>query len=100
MGSAAHMAYLLNWDRVFRQGVGIALLNHLLPDESIPLAMLDLGCGVGDWTLEVACRYPTLAIIGVDRCADAIAHARAQATTRGAYNVTYAVMDARTPLGF
>jgi ubiquinone/menaquinone biosynthesis C-methylase UbiE len=78
----------------------MALLNHLILDESIPFAMLDLGCGVGDWTLEVACQYPALAITGVDRCADAIAYARVQALTRGAGNVTFTVMDARTSLGF
>ena len=100
MGSAAHMAYLMSRERLFRQMVGKALLHHLIPEERIPLAMLDLGCGSGGWTLEVARQYPTLTITGVDHRADAIAHARAQATTRGVYNVTYAVMDARTSLGF
>jgi ubiquinone/menaquinone biosynthesis C-methylase UbiE len=100
MGSAAHMAYLLSWECVFRQEMGTALLKSLALDKSTPRAMLDIGCGVGDWTLEVACQYPILTITGIDRCGDAIAHARAQALIRGADNVTFTVRDASRFLGF
>ncbi|MGS0466746.1 methyltransferase domain-containing protein [Cobetia marina] len=38
-------------------------LPTTLPDAAV---VLDLGCGPGQWTRELACRYPTARCLGLD----------------------------------
>src|SRR5262245_41174215 len=60
---------------------------------------LDLGCGGGDVTLEIARRVgPAGSVLGIDREADVLAIARAEATEAGLANVEYHQADALDPL--
>lgn len=56
--------------------------------------VLDLGCGPGSITIDIAGRVGTGHVIGVDRDAGVLAHARALAADRGVGNVDFRVMDA------
>jgi len=63
--------------------------------------LLDLGCGVGDWVLDVARQYPTVAsVTGVDTSHRMIAYAQAQATTLNLSNALFQVMNILEPLAF
>lgn len=57
---------------------------------------LDLGCGEGQFTLELARRHPRVRVTGMD--VDAAAVAKALANSRDVANVEFAVYDAREPL--
>ncbi len=62
---------------------------HLEPGRS----MLDLGCGPGEITCELARRFPASRIVGVDHSATAIDRARRTAGERGLTNVTFETAD-------
>jgi SAM-dependent methyltransferase len=59
-------------------------------------AVLDVGCGEGQYALRVVERYPKVQVLGVDVTADAIAAARQMAAGRP--NLRFAVHDLRGPL--
>jgi SAM-dependent methyltransferase len=64
----------------------------------IPTAgtVLDLGCGPGEITCELARRYPHLSFIGIDHSGRAIERARANADRLGLNNARFEVGDAET----
>ncbi len=63
--------------------------------------VLDVGCGTGEWLLNVAQIYPTLSLFGVDVSRSMIEYARAQAEARGMTNrVEFRVMDTLRMLEF
>jgi ubiquinone/menaquinone biosynthesis C-methylase UbiE len=94
----ATLAYLVKVEHLFRQAIGTEWLTLLGLEEHTSYTLLDIGCGVGGWTLDVACRYRTMAVTGIDRNRSAIAYARTQALVRQVSNVTFMVMDAGLPL--
>lgn len=53
--------------------------------------ILDVGCGPGSITLEVAERFPKAAVTGVDREASQLEIARSGAAARGLENVSFAL---------
>jgi SAM-dependent methyltransferase len=59
-------------------------------------SVLDVGCGEGLFTREIARRYPNAQVVGIDVDAEAVA----VATARGAHvpNVRFMVHDVRQPL--
>ena len=62
--------------------------------------VLDLGCGPGEITCELARRHPSLAFLGLDHSAQAIRRATANAARLGLRNVRFEVGDAeRLPAG-
>jgi SAM-dependent methyltransferase len=62
--------------------------------------VLDLGCGPGEITCELARRHPSLAFLGLDHSAQAIRRATANASRLGLRNVRFEVGDAeRLPAG-
>ncbi len=65
------------------------LLAHLAPDATI----LDLGCGPGTITVDLAERVPGGRVLGVDREPAVLEQARALARERDARNVDFAVGD-------
>jgi len=55
--------------------------------------VLDAGCGRGRALLAMAERCPESRFLGLDLCADAIAHAREQAAARGLDNIAFETAD-------
>lgn len=61
------------------------------------MRVLDLGCGAGDVTFEVAAMVgPGGSVVGVDRSADALGWAARRARTRGATNIDFLQDDVET----
>ncbi|KAJ6442625.1 ubiE/COQ5 methyltransferase [Purpureocillium lavendulum] len=65
------------------------LLPHLRPDMTI----LDVGCGPGSITIDLARLVPQGHVTGVEYVADPLDGARALAASQGVGNVTFAVAD-------
>jgi ubiquinone/menaquinone biosynthesis C-methylase UbiE len=68
------------------------LLGHLDPG----LSLLDIGCGPGTLTADLATRVAPGRVLGVDTAAEAISAARDHARDQGASNVEVAVGDFRS----
>jgi SAM-dependent methyltransferase len=66
------------------------LIPHLNPGINV----LDVGCGPGGLSLEIASRLRPGELTGVDREAKSIEHAKALASERGVENATFKVSDA------
>jgi SAM-dependent methyltransferase len=85
------------------QSVLSSLESHVLP--LVPgltdrlargLAVLDAGCGRGRILTRLAELYPKSRFVGIDLSADAIAHARTQATAARLKNLEFVVADLGT----
>lgn len=63
-------------------------------------SILDIGCGGGHWSLEIALRNPSARIIGFDINERAIQHANSLATLIGLSNVKFYCSSATQPLPF
>ena len=71
------------------------------PDVAHMYRILDVGCGTGGWSIEVAKTYPHISVIGIDISNAMIDNARAQAAERQvADRVEFRVMDALQRLEF
>lgn len=66
------------------------VLAHLVDGMSI----LDVGCGPGSITVDLAERFPGSHVVGIDASAEVIAQATALAHERGVTNVSFRVEDA------
>ena len=66
------------------------LLPHLAPG----LDLLDVGCGPGTITLDLARAVAPGRVVGIDAVAEPLVAARADAAAAGIETVTYAVGDA------
>ncbi|MFI9202084.1 class I SAM-dependent methyltransferase [Streptomyces sp. NPDC053048] len=71
------------------------LLPHLEPHHRI----LDIGCGPGSITADLAALVPHGHVTGLDAAEDVLAHARVAARQRGVRNVDFTTGDVRA-LGF
>jgi SAM-dependent methyltransferase len=73
-----------------------------LVEPALPAAgkVVDLGCGPGEITCELAARRPDLSFFGVDHSAAAVAKAHANKSRRGVSNVQFECRDVEsyTPL--
>lgn len=85
------------------QTVVSVLFSHILPlvpgaEERLErgTSLLDLGSGRGLALLALAERFPRSRFVGLDLSTEAIAFARAQATSRGLENIEFAVRDLST----
>ncbi len=96
--SGAEMTRLINQDRFITEAMG-----GLFPERSDIDAMhaiLDLGCGPGQWVRDVAYEYPKIAVTGIDISDIMIEYARAHARVQGLDNAHFQVMDITKPLEF
>jgi len=62
--------------------------------------ILDIGCGPGEWALEVARSFPAKQIIGIDSSNLMINYVRYITESQGVLNAQFQLMDARQPLVF
>lgn len=93
----AEMARLVRQARMLSEQLGLFPMGLQLEQMH---TILDIGCGPGEWALEIAQRFPELQLIGVDISERMIAYAQYCARDRGLSNVQFQVMDARQPLAF
>lgn len=59
-----------------------------------PQSILDVGCGGGHFTIQLARRYPNAQVVGIDISPDAIEYAKKQAEQSRVYNVSFEVSGA------
>jgi ubiquinone/menaquinone biosynthesis C-methylase UbiE len=62
--------------------------------------ILDIGCGPGDWVLEVAREHPDIEVIGVDTSQTMLTEAASHAHARGYTNARFLQVDATEPMDF
>ena len=96
--NAAEMARLTVQDRLTTKAMG-----GLFPEQadlSSIRAILDIACGPGGWTIDVAEAYPEKRLTGIDISRLMIEYAKAQTRAKGLTNVSFQVMDALKPLEF
>jgi SAM-dependent methyltransferase len=67
---------------------------YLIPEISAGQTVLDVGCGPGTITVDLAERVAPGSVVGIDASADIIAQASRYAADRGIQNVTFATGDA------
>jgi len=94
----AETARIIEQSKLFTQAMG-----GLIPDEldvSSVRRVLDLGCGPGQWTGDVAFEYPEWEVVGVDINATMIEYAHAVARSQGRPNISFESMDLTHPLAF
>jgi SAM-dependent methyltransferase len=70
--------------------------DHVEPLMPAAGTVLDVGCGPGEITCELARRWPALSFFGIDHSAAAIARATEHAARLGLANVRFAVGDAES----
>ena len=97
--SGAEMARLIDQDHLINQGMG-GLLSERSNDFSGIHRILDIGCGPGGWTLEIAFAHPEIEVIGFDISQAMIDYARTRARVQGLHNASFYVMDMMQPLDF
>lgn len=97
--STTEMVRLINQERLMTQGMG-----GIFPERSGDLegidTILDIGCGPGGWTLDVAHQYQHKRVIGIDISTTMIEYARALAFSQHLDNAEFHVMDAHIPTSF
>ena len=95
--NVAEMARLIRQARTLSEHLGI------LPAQIQPVPgsrILDIGCGPGEWTLEIARRFPGSRVVGIDISDRMIEYARYIAREQEIPNVRFEIIDARQPLAF
>ncbi len=86
-------------DRMITAGMGGVLPEQA--DSTVFRRMLDVGCGTGNWLLEVAQTYPEVSLVGIDIGQRMVRCARSQAKVHQIHDrVEFHVMDVLGPLGF
>lgn len=85
------IARLVQQDYLFASGMGGLFPRQI--DLSCVHRVLDLACGPGGWTLEVARTYPKLQVVGIDASNHMIEYAQAQAWVQQMKNVEFRRMN-------
>jgi ubiquinone/menaquinone biosynthesis C-methylase UbiE len=96
--SAAEMARLINQERQLTQAMGGVFTE--VPNVAGLRNVLDVACGPGGWTLDVAFAYPQIEVAGIDISRTMIDYANARARTQQLPNASFGVMDITQPLDF
>ncbi|GHO42776.1 class I SAM-dependent methyltransferase [Ktedonospora formicarum] len=96
----AEMVRLMRQDRLLSKGMG-GLFPEL--DNQLPSSydrIIDIGCGPGDWVLNVAYEYPEVEVVGIDISKLMIHYARDQAKTMERENAIFMEGNVLQPLPF
>src|SRR5438552_2888090 len=96
--NVAEMIRLLDQDRMVTK-----LMGGLFPERNDLDGIeriLDIGCGPGGWTQEVAFASPEIEVVGIDISQTIISYAQVQAEVQGLRNAHFQLMDATQPLAF
>src|SRR2546429_9251440 len=97
--SEMELTRLIEQSRVVSLAVGDLLPPSL--DPSTLHRVLDIGCGPGDWCVEVAEMFPSCEVLGIDSSRKMVEYAKAQAQSRNVTNVQFQVTHAlHTPYDF
>jgi ubiquinone/menaquinone biosynthesis C-methylase UbiE len=96
--SPAEMARLINQDRLMTEAQGGALAD--IPTLPTKAQVLDIACGPGGWSLDLAHFHPAMKVLGIDISKDMIDYAQAQAKVQKQKTTLFYVMDAMQPLLF
>lgn len=96
--NATEMARLIKQDRFITQVMG-GLFAERSDIESMR-SILDLGCGPGQWVLDVAFAYPNADVAGIDISDIMVKYADARARSQGLSNTSFGMMDITAPLDF
>ncbi|RAQ98509.1 hypothetical protein A4R35_23405 [Thermogemmatispora tikiterensis] len=84
---------LTQLERLLLEGLGNALAEEELPPDGG--RVLDLACGAGNWSLELAFQYPGVEVLGIDSHPELIERARVQAWARNLEHVSFQVVTGR-----
>jgi len=95
--NVAEMARLVRQARLLSEHLGLFPADLQLEQKH---DILDIGCGPGEWVLEIGRRFPASRVVGIDISERMIAYAQYCARDREISNVQFQVMDARQPLAF
>jgi ubiquinone/menaquinone biosynthesis C-methylase UbiE len=98
--SAAETARLIEQDKLFTRAMGGLLPEQPANRLASMSCLLDLACGPGGWTTNVAYDYPDLDVMGVDINPTMTRYASAVALSQGIKNASFEVMDIKKPLVF
>src|SRR2546426_1944368 len=93
--NVAEMARLTRQARMLSEHLGLYPQQLELAQSS---HILDIGCGPGEWALEIAQRFPGSRVTGIDISDLMITYARSTAESLHISNVQFQVLDARQPL--
>lgn len=96
---ATEIARLLERDRFLKEAMGGPFPERTDLDGMRDI--LDIGCGPGGWAIDVARRYPSIRVVGIDISETMITSARNEAQKASPLeNVTFVKMNALRPLEF
>lgn len=98
--SASEMARLTHQGQLLTQAMGGPLTGIDRADIAKWQQVLDIGCGPGDWVLDVAFEHPTIEAAGIDISRLMVNYASTRARSQHIVNASFEVMDIRQPLEF
>jgi len=96
--SAAEMARLINQDQAVTAAMGGLFPTNL--DLTGVRSVLDVACGPGGWTREVASQFPDVEVTGIDISKTMVDYANAYVKVQKLDNIHFSVMDATKALDF
>jgi ubiquinone/menaquinone biosynthesis C-methylase UbiE len=96
--SGAETARLIDQDYLLTKAMGGIFPEQ--PDLTNIARILDIACGPGGWTTEVAFHYPDIEVVGVDINETVVKYARALAKVQQLKNVQFEIMDVKQGLKF
>lgn len=96
--NATEIARLLQRNTFFRKALGGALPEQA--NIGTLKSILDIGCGPGGWSVDIAKSYPDREVIGIDINDTMLNRAEREAKEHAAQNVKFIKMNALRPLEF
>lgn len=82
------------------EAVDLGNLPSHAPGEQRMPRVLDIGCGPGEWVLELAAKNQHIEVVGIDISERMVSYASAEAENRETPNASFLVMNALKPMDF